>query len=159
MENAGPSLPVQGRRARLELAPDAFELWTVDQPQAPIARYDRTQLGWEAAWREFYRLEHSGWRSVKAGWIALHGLVIGFFGFSLLQGAIIALLGSDNPDLVVDSTNGARLYVGGSTALVLGLTGAAGWLLFVYLRASRAIRWAALVGALVVGVAIGYSMG
>jgi hypothetical protein len=159
MENAGPSLPVQGRRARLQLAPDAFEVWRVDRPQAPAARYDRTQLGWEAAWRDFYRLEHSGWRSVKAGWIVLHGLVIGFFGLSLLQAAVLAAIGSDNPDLVVETTDGMRLYVGGSTAIVLGLAGAAGWLLFVYLRASRGVRWAALVGSLLVGTLIGSLMG
>jgi hypothetical protein len=159
MQDGAPSLPVQGRRARVDLAPDAFEVRRIDRPGTPPARFDRTQLGWEATWREFYRLEHSGWRSVKLGWVFLHAVVIGFFGFSLVQAAVLALLGSDNPDLVVETTNGMRLYVGGSTALVLGLTGAAGWLLFVYLRASRAARWTALLGSLLIGIAAAFFMG
>ena len=154
-----PSLPIQGRRARVELAADAFEVWKLGQPQAPLARFDRTQLGWEAAaWREFYRLEHSGWRSVKVGWVFLHGVVIGAFGMSMLQGLLIAAFGGGSDDVTLDTANGFQLYVRGTTAVVTAAAGATGWLLFVYLRASTAARWAALLVSLLVGVTIGLTI-
>jgi hypothetical protein len=90
------------------------------------------------------------WRRARLGWILLHVL----FGLGVLGMAQVVLTGMfileierrDRPP-VGDIVSWASLGFAVATGLVA-------WLLFVYLRRSRAVRWTLLLGVLLIGLAV-----
>jgi hypothetical protein len=90
------------------------------------------------------------WRRARPGWILLHVLfglgVIGLGQVVLTGMFILEVERHDRPptgDIVAWASLGF--------AVVTGLTA---WVLFVYLRRSRAVRWALLLGLLLGGLAV-----
>lgn len=86
------------------------------------------------------------WRQAKAGWILLH-LAIGgaiWFGLEFAMGFVIAIAGRTY-DRSIETDQALGLWT-----LLLLIASVAGWILFVYLKASLPVRWAVLVGVIAV---------
>ena len=86
------------------------------------------------------------WRRANAGWILLH-LAIGgaiWFGLEFAMGFVIAIAGRTY-DRSIETDQALGLWT-----LLLLIASVAGWILFVYLKASLPVRWAVLVGVIAV---------
>ncbi|MGZ5128959.1 MAG: hypothetical protein ACXWDR_05400 [Actinomycetota bacterium] len=86
------------------------------------------------------------WRQAKAGWILLH-LAIGgaiWFGLEFAMGFVIAIAGRTY-DRSIETDQALGLWT-----LLLLIASVAGWILFVYLKASVPVRWAVLIGVIAV---------
>lgn len=86
------------------------------------------------------------WRQAKAGWILLH-LAIGgaiWFGLEFAMGFVIAIAGRTY-DRSIETDQALGLWT-----LLLLIASVAGWILFVYLKASLSVRWGVLVGVIAV---------
>ncbi|MGZ8663021.1 MAG: hypothetical protein ACXWYI_13200 [Actinomycetota bacterium] len=135
----------------LGFGPDFFGIWRLEGGP-PVETFERTQAGWEAAWRRFRSLELRdhvpAWRRSRAGWILLH-LTLGialWFAVLVIEGMVLVAADRD----VEEVTDAA----GGGAAFALPLSIAA-WMLFVYLGSRRARWWSFLAlfgGALLVAI-------
>ena len=141
----------------LGYGPDHYAVWDLRAAGEPVARFDPTPIGWEAAWRRFHDLEEThripAWRRPTIGWILGHvyiGLVVLGFAQSFLLGFILAAAGRD--------VDGFTSPVSWGPALV-ALSGVGAWLLFVFLRTSTATRWAVFLGTLGGGFVVALLLG
>jgi hypothetical protein len=144
----------RGRMFGVGFGPTFYGVWDLRVGGAPVAWFDRTPMGWEAAWRRFQELEGAAglpsWRRAHPGWVVLH-IVIGaaiWFGQMILLGLILAATGRVTE--IESLPEESQRTIGGPVLLSL-FTSLAGWLLFVYLRSSARTRWLVLVGALGLG--------
>lgn len=136
---------------------DHYAVWDLRKAGDPIARFNPTPIGWEAAWRRFHELErtHSipAWRRLTIGWILGHvyiGLIALGFVQSFLLGFILAAAGRDVDEFTAPTSWGLAL---------VALSGVGAWLLFVFLRSSAAIRWAVFLGLLGAGFGVALILG
>ena len=135
----------------LGVGPRSFGIWRLDGGP-PVETFERTQAGWEAAWRRFQSLDLRdhvpAWRRSRVGWILLH-LALGialWFAVLVIEGMVLVAADRDVEE-VTDAT-------GGGAAFALPLSVAA-WMLFVYLGSRRARWWSFLAlfgGALLVAI-------
>jgi hypothetical protein len=147
----------RGQVFGLGYGPDFYAVWDLRTAGEPVARFDASPIGWEAAWRRFHDLERvhaiPAWRRPAIGWILLH-VAIGLVGLAFVQGFLIgfvlALAGKDLEGLATRTGAGLSLAV---------LTGVAAWLLFVYLRKSPAVRWTVFLALLLAGFVTALVMG
>jgi hypothetical protein len=137
----------------LGYGPDYYAVWDLRKAGEPVARFDMSPIGWEAAWRRFHELEHEhgipAWRRPSIGWILLH-VAIGLVALTIVQLFIIGLV-LDLAGRRVDELSDDMGWV----VLVCALAGLVSWLLFVFLRRSPAVRWAVFAGLLAIGFAVG----
>jgi hypothetical protein len=147
----------RGRTFGVGYGPTFYGVWDLRVGGSPVAWFDRTPVGWEAAWRRFQELEGAAglpsWRRAHPGWVLLH-IVIGaamWFGQIVLLGAVLA--GAGRATELENLPEETQRAIGGPVLLSL-LTSLAGWLLFVYLRSSVRTRWLVLTGALVLGFTV-----
>jgi hypothetical protein len=147
----------RGRSFGVGYGPTFYGVWDLRVGGAPVAWFDRTPVGWEAAWRRFQELEGAAelpsWRRAHPGWVLLH-IVIGaamWFGQVVLLGAVLA--GAGRATDLENLPEETQRAIGGPVLLSL-LTSLAGWLLFVYLRSSIRTRWLVLIGSLVLGFSV-----
>jgi hypothetical protein len=86
------------------------------------------------------------WRRATAGWILLHilaGAAI-WFALEFVMGFVIAI-GGRTYDRSIENDPAFGLWT-----LLLLIASVAGWILFVYLKASPLVRWAVLLGVIAV---------
>lgn len=138
----------------LGLGPGFFGIWRL-AGGPPVETFERTQAGWEAAWRRFGALDRrdrvARWRRGSAGWILLH-LAIGvalWFALLIVEAGVLVAADRETEEL----TDAA----GSGVAFALPLSVSA-WILFVYLGSRRA-RWWALLGLLAAGLAVAIGTG
>lgn len=136
---------------------DFYAVWDLRTAWEPVARFDASPIGWEAAWRRFHELErvHSirSWRRPELGWILVH-VAIGLIGLGVLQALVIGfVLSAAGRDLAEPTI---ATEAGRSFAVLTGLTG---WLSFVYLEKSPRVRWAVFLVLLLVGLASALAIG
>ncbi|MGH2682249.1 MAG: hypothetical protein ACRDIX_03325 [Actinomycetota bacterium] len=140
----------------LGYGPDHYAVWDLRKAGEPVARFDPTPIGWEAAWRRFHELERihgiPAWRRPVIGWILLH-VAIGLVALALVQlfliGFVLGLAGR-NVDRLSEATGwGIAVFV---------ITGLVSWLLFVFLRRSSVTRWAISLALLATGLAIALAL-
>ena len=126
----------QGHVYGLGFGPSFFAIWRLEGGP-PVETFDRTQEGWERAWRRFQQLDRRehvpAWRRPGAGWILLHVALGALLWFALLMVEGMVLVAADRETQEI--TDGAAA----GFVLALPLTIAA-WMLFVYLGSWRA-RW------------------
>jgi hypothetical protein len=136
----------------LGYGPGHYAVWDLRTAGEPVAQFDTSPIGWEAAWRRFHELERAhaipAWRRPAAGWILLH-VAIGLIVLAFLQGFVLgfvsALAGKDLDDFTTATGSGIAVMV---------FTGLTAWLLFVFLRWSPAVRWLVFLGLLGTGFAV-----
>lgn len=127
-------------------------MWDLRVAGEPVARFERTPIGWEAAWRKFQELELGqtipAWRRAGVAWIILHILIgfvaLGFVQLFLIAVALIAFGRVTDP---VATRAGAAITLAAFTGLVA-------WLLFVYLNRTSRARWVVFLATLLGGFAI-----
>jgi hypothetical protein len=115
--------------------PNFYGVWDLRTGGAPVAWFDRSDGGWQVAWRRFQELEATsgvpGWRRAKAGWIALHVLIgIGLWVLMVVAVSVAAVIAGRTTE---DASDRSSALFGGVGLLVL-LSTIAAWILFVYLR-------------------------
>jgi hypothetical protein len=137
--------------------PDHYAVWDLRKAGEPVARFDPTPIGWEAAWRRFHELERTSsipaWRRPTIGWILAHvyiGLIVLGFLQSFLLGFILAGAGRDVAEFTSPTSWGYAL---------VALSGVGAWLLFVFLRASAMTRLAVFLGLLAAGFGVALILG
>lgn len=154
---ATPSPPVSHEPGETELThrgqafgagygADFYAVWDLRVAGEPVARFERTPIGWEAAWRRFQELERGqavpAWRRPGVGWIILHILIgfvlIGFVQAFVIGGALVAFGRATEP--LEPRTRSAV-----TLAAVVGLVA---WLMFVYLNRPSRVRWAVFLATL-----------
>jgi hypothetical protein len=128
---------------------DHFAVWDLRKAGEPVARYDPSPVGWEAAWRRFHELEREQeippWRRPTIGWILAH-VYIGLIALGFVQAFLLGFLwASAGRDL--EGSTSATSWMDSLVAL----SGVGAWLLFVFLRRPAATRWALFLGVLVAG--------
>ena len=128
-----------------------YGVWDLRAGGEPVASYEPTPDGWAAAWERYRELEErfgaQRWRSMGPWWVLLHlliGLVLWFL-MGVLAIGILAALGRD-----IDEPTGTTGlgFLGALLPVVVG------WYLFVYLPASRKMRWLVLGLTVLVGTGI-----
>jgi zinc-ribbon domain len=135
--------------------PTFYGVWDLRVGGSPAATFDRTPIGWEAAWRRYQELETKGgvrsWRQARPGWILLHILIAAAIWFLqvILVGVILVAANRDTERFSRDPDPA----IGGAALLTI-ITSLAGWILFVYLRARIGVRWAVLLGLTVPAFAL-----
>jgi hypothetical protein len=138
----------------LGFGPTFFAIWPLQGGPA-IETFERTQAGWEAAWRRFQELDRRdavpAWRRATVGWVLLD-ILIGFalwFLVLIVEAAVLVAAHKQTEDLTDTSAAGVVI------ALPMVM---AGWLVFALAR-NRKVRWLALImlagGALVVAITFG----
>lgn len=157
-----PALPVAaetqftnlGTVYGLGFGPTFFGIWSLEGGPA-VQTFERTQAGWEAAWRRFQELDRRdsvpAWRRATVGWVLLD-VVVGFALWVLIlivEAAVLIAAHKQTEDL--NDTSAAGVVI----ALPMAM---AGWLVFALAR-NRKVRWLALVvlagGALAVATSFG----
>jgi hypothetical protein len=131
---------------------DFYGVWDLRVAGEPVARFERTPIGWEAAWRRFQELEQGqavpAWRRPGVGWIILH-ILIGFVVFGFVQafviGGVLVAFGRSTEPLEPRT---------GSAVTLAAVVGMVAWLLFVYLNRTSRVRWAVFLATLLSGFAI-----
>jgi hypothetical protein len=128
---------------------DFYGVWDLRAAGEPIARFDRTPIGWEAAWRRFQELEWEqavpAWRRPGVGWILLH-ILVGLVALAFAQGFVIGIVlaaAGRSLDELAPRTEGALT--------LMAFTGLIAWLLFVYLKRSARVRWTVFISTLMGG--------
>lgn len=143
-----------GKVYGLGFGPTFFGIWSLEGG-SPVQTFERTQAGWEAAWRRFQELDRRdavpAWRRATVGWVLLD-VVVGFALWLLIlivEAAVLIAAHKQTADLTDTSAAGVLI------ALPMAL---AGWLVFALAR-NRKVRWLALVvlagGALAVATSFG----
>ena len=138
----------------LGFGPTFFGIWPLQGGPA-VQTFERTKVGWEAAWRRFQELDRRdavpAWRRATVGWVLLD-ILIGFvlwFLILIVEAAVLIAAHKQTEDLTDTSAAGVVI------ALPMVM---AGWLVFALAR-NRKVRWLALIvltgGALVVAIAFG----
>jgi hypothetical protein len=147
--SADTALTHLGEFFGLGSGPEHYAVWDLRKAGEPVAQFDPTPIGWEAAWRRFHDLERAhtipAWRRPTIGWILAHvyiGLIVLGFVQSFLLGFILALAGREVDEFTSPTSWGLAL---------VALSGVGAWLLFVFLRHSPAARWAVFLGLLGAG--------
>lgn len=107
----------------------------------------------EAAWRKFQELDRQyavrPWQRSSVGWIILH-ILIGFIGSGFVLGVVLgAVLLAAGRDL--GQPESARTIAINTLAVLIGLVA---WLMFVYLKRSRRVRWTVFLATLLGGFAV-----
>ncbi len=149
----GAESPIQltqrGHVYGLGFGPDYFGIWRLEGGP-PVETFERSQAGWDTAWRRFRSLELRDhvpvWRHPRAGWILLH-VVLGvalWFGVLVIEGMVLTAAGRETDELTNASEGGAAF------ALPLSI---AAWMLFVFLGSRRA-RWSSLLACLGTALAV-----
>jgi hypothetical protein len=118
---------------------DYYGVWDLRVAGEPVARFERTAIGWEAAWRKFQELDSRqavpAWRRPNVGWIIVHilvgFLVLGFVQAFVIGGVLVAAGRSTDPLLPRTS---AVLTIAAAVGLIA-------WLLFVFLNRPARFRW------------------
>lgn len=136
----------------LGYGPDFYGVWDLRVAGDPVARFERTPIGWEAAWRKFQEMDSReavpAWRRPGVGWIILHILigfiVLGFVQASVVGGVLVAAGRSTDP---LASRTSAVLTIAAAVGLIA-------WLLFVYLSKTTRFRWTAFLVTLLGGFTI-----
>ncbi len=136
----------------LGYGPDFYGVWDLRVAGDPVARFERTPIGWEAAWRKFQEMDSReavpAWRRPGVGWIILHILigfiVLGFVQASVVGGVLVAAGRSTDP---LASRTSAVLTIAAAVGLIA-------WLLFVYLSKTARFRWTAFLATLLGGFTI-----
>jgi hypothetical protein len=126
--------------------PGYYAVWDLRKAGEPVARFDSSPIGWEAAWRRFHELEREhgipAWRRATIGQILLH-VAIGLVGLGVIQlfvlGYVLEVSGRSVDELSAASSLGVAISV---------LAGLYAWLLFVFLQGYLALRWAVFLGLL-----------
>jgi hypothetical protein len=136
----------------LGYGPGYYAVWDLRKAGEPVARFDTSAIGWEAAWRRFHELEREhgipGWRRPTVALILLH-VAIGLVGLTFAQLLLIGfVLGLARRR--IDEQGDAIVWV----VVACALAGLVSWLLFVFLRRSPKARWIALAGMLGTGFAV-----
>lgn len=137
----------------LGYGPDFYAVWDLRVAGDPVARFERTPIGWEAAWRKFQELDSRqavpAWRRPNVGWIILH-ILVGFVALGFVQAFVIGgvLVALDRVTDPLEPRTSAAITV---TAFI----GLVAWLMFVYLNRSSRIRWVVFLATLLSGFAIG----
>lgn len=129
--------------------PDFYAVWDLRVAGDPVARFERTPIGWEAAWRKFQELDSRQavpvWRRPAVGWIILHiligFLVLGFVQAFVVGGVLVAAGRSTDP---LASRTSAVLTIAAAVGLIA-------WLLFVYLNKTARFRWTVFLAMLLGG--------
>lgn len=132
---------------------DFYGVWDLRVAGEPVARFERPPIGWEAAWRRFQELDRKyavrPWQRSSVGWIILH-ILIGFIGSGFFLGVILAaVLLAAGRDL--EQPESDRIIATNTLAVLIGLVA---WLMFVYLKRSRRVRWTVFLATLLGGFAI-----
>jgi heme/copper-type cytochrome/quinol oxidase subunit 4 len=132
---------------------DFYGVWDLRVAGEPVARFERTPIGWEAAWRKFQELDRQyavrPWQRSSVGWIILH-ILIGFIGSGFVLGVVLgAVLLAAGRDL--GQPESARTIAINTLAVLIGLVA---WLMFVYLKRSRRVRWTVFLATLLGGFAV-----
>jgi hypothetical protein len=155
-DSAGTVLTHLGQVFGLGYGPDYYAVWDLRKAGEPVARFDTSPIGWEAAWRRFHELERvhgiPAWRRPVIGWIVLHvaiGLVALGFVQVFLIGFVLGVAGRDVDDLSDATGWGLATCV---------LTGLVAWLLFVFLRKPPGVRWTVFLGLLAAGFVVALSL-
>jgi zinc ribbon protein len=160
---AAPTPPVSHEPGEIELThrghvfgagygADFYGVWDLRVAGEPVARFERTPIGWEAAWRKFQELDSRQavpvWRRPNVGWIILH-ILIGFVVLGFVQAFVIGgvLVAFDRATDPLEPRTSAMITV----AAFIGLVA---WLLFVYLNRDSRVRWAVFLTTLLSGFAI-----
>lgn len=131
---------------------DFYGVWDLRVAGEPVARYERTPIGWEAAWRKFQELDSRqavpAWRRPNVGWIILH-ILIGFVALGFVQAFVIGgiLVAFDRATDPLEPRTSAMITV----AAFIGLVA---WLLFVYLNRAPRVRWVVFLSTLLTGFTI-----
>ena len=129
--------------------PDFYGVWDLRVAGEPIARFERTPIGWEAAWRRFQQLEREqatpSWRRGGVGWIILH-ILIGFVALGLVQVFLIAAA-----LITFDRTTEPLAPRAGAAITLAAFIGLLAWLMFVYLKRTRRVRWTVFLAMLLGG--------
>jgi hypothetical protein len=131
---------------------DFYGVWDLRVAGEPVARFERTPIGWEAAWRKFQELDSRqavpAWRRPNVGWIILH-IFIGFVAIGFVQAFVIGgvLVAFDRATEPLEPRTSAAITV----AAFIGLVA---WLLFVYLNRASRVRWVAFLATLLSGLTV-----
>ena len=160
---AAPTPPVSHEPGEVELThrghafgagygADFYGVWDLRVAGEPVARFERTPIGWEAAWRKFQELELGqavpAWRRAGVGWIILH-ILIGFVALGFVQAFVIGGF------LVAFGRVTDPLEPRTSAAITLAaFTGLVAWLLFVYMNRTSRFRLVTFLATLLGGFAI-----
>jgi hypothetical protein len=131
---------------------DFYGVWDLRVAGEPVARFERTPIGWEAAWRKFQELDSRqavpAWRRTGVGWIILH-ILIGFVVLGFVQAFVIGgvLVAFDRATDPLEPRTSAAVTLAAFVGLVA-------WLLFVYLNRGSRVRWLAFLATLLSAFAI-----
>ena len=148
---SGYMLTHRGESFGLGSGPDFYGVWNLRTGGAPVAWFERSPLGWEAASRRWRELERQGhipsWRGAHPVWVIVHTLIA-----VLLLPFTLGLVIAGAFDAAGRSLD--DLPRAGAANIFFCATAMAGWLLFVYAREPTRTRLLLLVGLPAIGALV-----